>query len=198
MDQRIVKTNNALSEALFHLMETKLIENITVNEVCKKANVRRATFYQHFNDKYDLFAFMAYRTRVEFFSYKMENITDITFFIQTLAGRCFHVFDKYRKLVKNNAISTSFLLLENIFTAELSEAIKEKITQLKTLSLITGNIDFLTNAYTGCLVQIIKWWFKDDTKETDKEIIDQFKYFLDKVKSFLAIRMISDFHISFR
>lgn len=68
MDQRIVKTNNALSEALFHLMETKLIENITVNEVCKKANVRRATFYQHFNDKYDLFAFMAYRTRAEFFS----------------------------------------------------------------------------------------------------------------------------------
>ena len=178
MDQRIVKTNNALSEALFHLMETKLIENITVNEVCKKANVRRATFYQHFNDKYDLFAFMAYRTRVEFFSYNMENITDITFFIQTLAGRCFHVFDKYRKLVKNNAISTSFLLLENIFTAELSEAIKEKITQLKTLSLITGNIDFLTNAYTGCLVQIIKWWFKDDTKETDKEIIDQLGIFL--------------------
>lgn len=178
MDQRIVKTNNALSEALFHLMETKLIENITVNEVCKKANVRRATFYQHFNDKYDLFAFMAYRTRVEFFSYKMENITDITFFIQTLAGRCFHVFDKYRKLVKNNAISTSFLLLENIFTAELSEAIKEKITQLKTLSLIAGNIDFLTNAYAGCLVQIIKWWFKDDTKETDKEIIDQLGIFL--------------------
>lgn len=178
MDQRIVKTNNALSEALFHLMETKLIENITVNEVCKKANVRRATFYQHFNDKYDLFAFMAYRTRAEFFSYNMENITDITFFIQTLAGRCFHVFDKYRKLVKNNAISTSFLLLENIFTAELSEAIKEKITQLKTLSLITGNIDFLTNAYAGCLVQIIKWWFKDDTKETDKEIIDQLGIFL--------------------
>ena len=137
MDQRIVKTNNALSEALFHLMETKLIENITVNEVCKKANVRRATFYQHFNDKYDLFAFMAYRTRVEFFSYNMENITDITFFIQTLAGRCFHVFDKYRKLVKNNAISTSFLLLENIFTAELSEAIKEKITRPKKMKAIT-------------------------------------------------------------
>lgn len=112
------------------------------------------------------------------FPNNMENITDITFFIQTLAGRCFHVFDKYRKLVKNNAISTSFLLLENIFTAELSEAIKEKITQLKTLSLITGNIDFLTNAYTGCLVQIIKWWFKDDTKETDKEIIDQLGIFL--------------------
>ena len=180
MDQRIVKTNNALSEALFCLMETKLIENITVNEVCEKANVRRATFYQHFDDKYDLFAFMAYRTRAEFLLYNTENITDITVFIQTLAGRCFQLFDKYRKLVKNNAISTSFLLLENIFTAELSEAIKAKIIKLKTRSLITGNIDFLTNAYTGCLVQILKWWFKDETKETDQEIIDQLGIFLSK------------------
>lgn len=180
MDQRIVKTNNALSEALFHLMETKLIENITVNEVCKKANVRRATFYQHFNDKYDLFAFMAYRARVEFLSYGLEKETDIVVFIQSLAGRCFHLFDRYRKLVKNNAISTSFLLLENIFTSELCEAIKTKIIQLKTLCLITGNVDFLTNAYAGCLVQIIKWWFKDETKETDQDIIDELGIFLSK------------------
>ena len=56
-DLRIIKTHKALCEAFAELLETKSFEDITVNELCDKALVRRPTFYKHFADKYDFFAY---------------------------------------------------------------------------------------------------------------------------------------------
>ena len=44
----------ALITTFSDLLETKSFENITIQDLCEKANVRRSTFYRHFNDKYDL------------------------------------------------------------------------------------------------------------------------------------------------
>ena len=50
-DLRIIKTRKALCDAFIILLGEKPFEDITVNELCKKAMVRRATFYQHFEEK---------------------------------------------------------------------------------------------------------------------------------------------------
>lgn len=52
-DLRIVKTRKALFDAFLELVSEKPFDAITVNEICKRALVRRATFYNHFADKYD-------------------------------------------------------------------------------------------------------------------------------------------------
>lgn len=44
----------ALITTFSDLLETKSFDNITIQDLCEKANVRRSTFYRHFNDKYDL------------------------------------------------------------------------------------------------------------------------------------------------
>ena len=65
-DLRVVKTKNSLNEAFFELLSKKTFEEITVNELCQAAGVRRATFYKHFEDKND-FLFKAVRMlRVKF------------------------------------------------------------------------------------------------------------------------------------
>lgn len=53
-DLRIIKTNRALLNAILTLLGRRNFGNITVNEICEEALVSRATFYSHFNDKYDL------------------------------------------------------------------------------------------------------------------------------------------------
>ena len=57
MDLRIRKTYKALKDTFLELLSEKKFEDITVNELCERAMVRRATFYKHFADKYDFFAF---------------------------------------------------------------------------------------------------------------------------------------------
>ena len=49
-----VQKHQALITSFSDLLQTKSFEQITVQDLCAKANVRRSTFYRHFNDKYDL------------------------------------------------------------------------------------------------------------------------------------------------
>lgn len=53
-DLRIKRTRKLLSTALFDIMTEKDFSKISVNEICDKAMVHRATFYNHFKDKADL------------------------------------------------------------------------------------------------------------------------------------------------
>lgn len=52
-DLRVRKTKQALNSAFAELIKQKPFEDISINELCNKAGVRRATFYKHFKDKYD-------------------------------------------------------------------------------------------------------------------------------------------------
>ena len=56
-DLRIQKTYLALQNAFVALLEEKRFEELTVNELCDRAMIRRTTFYKHFGDKYEYFAF---------------------------------------------------------------------------------------------------------------------------------------------
>jgi len=53
-DLRIMKTHKALIDALPTLLGRQNFADLTVNSLCNEALVSRATFYSHFNDKYDL------------------------------------------------------------------------------------------------------------------------------------------------
>ncbi len=52
-DLRVKKTKRALLESFFALLNEKTFEEITINELCERADVRRATFYKHYTDKFN-------------------------------------------------------------------------------------------------------------------------------------------------
>lgn len=49
-DRRIAKTKQAIRTALLTLLKNKALEEITVTELTKKANIERKTFYLHYNN----------------------------------------------------------------------------------------------------------------------------------------------------
>ena len=50
-DRRITRSKAALRQALIELMEESGLEAITVNDLCARAGLTRATFYNHYTDK---------------------------------------------------------------------------------------------------------------------------------------------------
>ena len=54
VDLRIIKTKKNLYEGLLNLMKEKTFEEIKVSDICSKALTNRSTFYDHFQDKYEL------------------------------------------------------------------------------------------------------------------------------------------------
>lgn len=54
-DLRILRTQEQFQNALLELLETKELKEITVKEICAKANMSRNAFYQHYGYKEDLY-----------------------------------------------------------------------------------------------------------------------------------------------
>lgn len=53
-DIRSLRTKQALADALNELLKKNAFQNITVNDLCRKASISRTTFYLHFEDKFGL------------------------------------------------------------------------------------------------------------------------------------------------
>ena len=47
-------TQMALKDSLIDLMKEKTIPQITIKEICEKADINRSTFYSHYADQYQL------------------------------------------------------------------------------------------------------------------------------------------------
>jgi len=54
-DKRIRRTKQALYDALVRLLRGKDLRLVTVQELCRRANVHRATFYCHYADLYSFY-----------------------------------------------------------------------------------------------------------------------------------------------
>ena len=54
MDRRIKYTKKIIKDTFIELLEEKDLKKITVSEICKIADINRATFYRYYLDVYDL------------------------------------------------------------------------------------------------------------------------------------------------
>lgn len=68
-DLRIIKTKESLCRALETLLEKDDIAEVSIADICNKADVNRSTFYKHFTSKYDFISF--------YISTIMSRIADI-------------------------------------------------------------------------------------------------------------------------
>src|SRR5512142_2760258 len=53
-DLRVQRTRNLIAEALIELTIQKGFAAVTVQDIVRRAGINRATFYRHFQDKFDL------------------------------------------------------------------------------------------------------------------------------------------------
>jgi AcrR family transcriptional regulator len=54
IDPRVRRTRKLLEQAFLELMQEHNFQSITIQDIADRATVNRATFYAHFEDKYDL------------------------------------------------------------------------------------------------------------------------------------------------
>lgn len=54
-DPRVKRTRKLIQQAFFELLAEKSFHQISVQDIAERATVNRATFYAHFEDKYELY-----------------------------------------------------------------------------------------------------------------------------------------------
>ena len=159
-DLRVQRTKKALITTFSDLLETKSFENITIQDLCEKANVRRSTFYRHFNDKYDLLNHIV-GTLIEYF--RTLHLPEIDpkdprqFFNKFMKDILFFISDNktmVKSVISINIYSEVYQILYNQIYAVVKRQIEfdKQIGQFYIEEFIYG--EFLTG---GILSVILNW-----------------------------------------
>lgn len=182
-DLRILKTHKALCEAFFHMLEEKRFEDITVNELCERAMVRRATFYKHFADKYEFFGFFIREVKESFYmeegEKQEEDLSSPHYFVHYFR-KSVRFLTEHRKIVDSVLKSSVFPTLLEIFSEEMYRNVllnmKEVVRAGMPLSVST---EFLASFYTGGIVQILRLWLMAPNGMTEDELVNEVEKMID-------------------
>lgn len=161
-DLRVIRTRKLLSTALFNLLETTPYEKISVMDICDKAMVHRATFYNHFEDKDHLLEFTIDEIKEQLFESSIENekFSSPKEMYMALISKVVDFIDDNRKqlllIVTNNSLEKVSMLL--LTTTKRSISYLTGKNQYKAEFTLPSNIiiDFISGGITNLGLNWIK------------------------------------------
>ncbi|TSI05759.1 TetR/AcrR family transcriptional regulator [Lysinibacillus sp. BW-2-10] len=167
-DLRVLKTQKLIKEALISLIDRKGFESITIQDVADEALINRATFYLHYQDKYDLLEQIS-----NAYLNELMDAADITFHLKKGEVNVNRFKITLRKVIENiekNKLFYQVMLGPNgipNFTNKIEKLLSDKFKM--TFNSVYGNLNqlevpvdlilsFISSAYIG----VLKWWLSDE------------------------------------
>ncbi len=146
------RTKIWIADAMKKLMRKKSIEKIRVTEICSTAEIERPTFYYHFQDKYDLVAWIFYHD-----AYK----TDVISLKSATAGmeKMRQNYFFYKRAYEDTSQTPLWEYMLEYFVRRYTDQAKE-ILGTETLDTQTR---FSIRLYCfGCVGMTKEWLLKDN------------------------------------
>lgn len=177
LDLRIEKTYLLLHNAFTALMEEKRFEEITVNELCERAMIRRTTFYKHFADKYEYFSFYLTETCDQLRGELPPDIRqdDFTTCFLYMNKALLAFLHQHEKLVRNTLSSNLFPLLSDILSQQLRTDIVDmlrKCTQPDLRRVSPALLEHVADFYTGGLLMMLLRELKKGTPVNEDAFLE--------------------------
>lgn len=180
-DLRIKKTDRSLVEALFTLLSEKKFEDITVQAICDKATIRRATFYTHFADKYELFGFAIRYTYQTLPTYSKLNSPSRNkhIYIEMIDNLINFILQNL-DLVESIRNSQLIHMMLNIISNEVVQNILHISEEFSETDLIeSNNKELAINFYVRGVFGTLQWWVTENYPISKVELVDQIGLLLD-------------------
>ncbi|MCB2178344.1 TetR/AcrR family transcriptional regulator [bacterium] len=195
IDRRILRTRQALRDALFALIQEKEYDDITVEEITDRANLGRATFYLHYKDKEDLlleeFSNLVYKRAQVLSEIPFSDwmpLVENTAAMQAAFEERKHL-GPIRMIFEHIHENGAFygLLLDNSKSGRILERIRKisvgGVERFMENLLEHGNIEVSKNVpveliaayFTGSILSTINWWMEDGMQRTPEEMADIFQ-----------------------
>ena len=175
-DLRVKRTKKALSEAFIKLLESKPLDEITVNELCDVAGVRRATFYKHYSDKFDFITAYTCALRDEFDSlvWKSDKPTPTKEYYVAYAKRVVGFISENSKAVDNiyrSNLFPSFLAI--IVEQNYKDTCERLHASVKAGMKLNASVEVTASMCSGGVSATIFEWLRSGKKEDPDALADQ-------------------------
>jgi AcrR family transcriptional regulator len=174
-DLRQLKTQAKLHKAYISLQKQGY-EKLTIQQLCKEASITRATFYNQFQDVYEL--------RLDLHDSLILELKKALTIINPKPLRELkkdelddQVVNLFHHIEQNRHAYELLLVLkpDALFMNQVKEIVKQFIIEGTNYSeaqeqLIEGNFDFIVSFYTGAYFESILWWIGNNYEPNAKEM----------------------------
>lgn len=142
-----------IAEQMKNLMKTKTIDKIRVTDICKAAEIERSTFYYHFQDKYELvawiFCYDAWKT----------DILDVKSSTEAMEKmRKDYIFCK--RAFEDNSQNPFWKYLVEFFVKRYELEAKKKLNT----DILDTQLSYSIRLYCHGAVGMTREWILDDNK----------------------------------
>ena len=174
LDLRIQKTYLALHNAFMSLLEEKRFEDVTVNELCERAMIRRTTFYKHFADKYEYFSFYVREVVATFQNQLAPDVTEgeVDAYLLHMCRELLRFLKQHDKFVQNIKNSSMFPMLLSILLEQVSQDVAMVLRRAGKGKLDKKQIEGYAAFYAGGLSNIFFHATKSDTPLEEDYVVD--------------------------
>lgn len=160
VDLRIQKTHKALIRSLQELLCEKNFDEITVTELCERAETRKATFYKHFGDKSDLFIYMVQELQNE---YEKQNARDyqsenLQAYYSGIFRYTLDFLEQHEQMVLMILQSNSKWHLIDLISQQAEYDLRIHLKEDVKKGILKSSSEFIASIFTGALVQAAYWW----------------------------------------
>lgn len=156
-----LRSKDWLRKALLQLLEEQNYTQITVKEICTRADLSRQTFYQMFDSKDEVMEYH-FMTLFQEFSKECGHFEFIS--ISDLTCRFFQFFHRHRRFVDELIKSNMTYILERQFEHYLRQ-----ITLFRMINDTEKHPDYSLAYVAGALTQILIHWFQCDFNVSAEE-----------------------------
>lgn len=161
LDLRVQKTYKQLIDTLIQLMSEKSFEDITVSEICNRAEVHRATFYKHFKDKYEFLKF-CFESNVSQIKFKAAEKKEPT--VDNLKDSFMGFIVEIFEYIKDNRIIFSVICSDKYaislgasFTGAVYTYCYEKL-KIVLPGISDEKAQVFASFYSSAFIGVVKWY----------------------------------------
>lgn len=182
MPRGVKRTLAAFVRAMKELLAEKSFESLSVQEICSRADYPRSTFYNYFDDKYDLLQFGLQEL--------FEKVGLKEYAKMEYGNRLYVFYERVYDLMQENAGKIRRILRHNPLDGVLFTSLRKNMfAQIRTYfssDLMPLNpaipADLLSGHFGNTLLWVLEWIFQDGMRCSKEQGEAYLHLLLDGVK----------------
>lgn len=171
-DRRVARTRQLLRSALFSLVREKGFEKLTVQEILDRANVGRATFYAHFDNKEDLLlsGFDELRTSLRQAQRDARTRGAVDESLFAFSREMVAHIEVFRDVYHAMAGDRSAAIVEHILHKLLIDLVRDEVKTLWRGDAGSVGAEARVQFVAGGLFGLLNWWLNGKRRVSMEEI----------------------------
>lgn len=173
-DRRVIRTRQAILDALVKLALEFGFEAITIRDIAKEANISYSTFFRHFKSIEELTTYAFNLARERIYAQLDDNMTpyDEALAVFSYINRHRDIFMLYRALPRDHPAVAAI-------RKELAETIESYLVA-DDESVVP--VEAIAHHTSAAMLEMFRWWLENDSKYSVEQMATIYYELIVKVK----------------